>query len=588
MSIEFDDDIVMGDDPYDNLINEDQDDIYQDDDEENVNPDFFEDQMYNSENEEMPKTGEELVVGSNSSDMDLKKLLTIVFKDNARQSKKSGNAVKRLVGEIIGNEGGDIEEEEIAPWEFIYDENYDPDLDKLMKDKKTREYQRRKVKSNKQLMREVNEEWEMSSQIVKSFINYHQDKLGISKNTINNTLIDTIFSSCPELVKITQSKPPVFINDGLDIPYNWINTWKKDVSHGGKGITVMGKMFSGVNGIIEYRDRIIQAIHENKNPEFIQSQINEIEAGDILPPNDKSVNVLIDSQKESTVETQLFKQIGQVVVKPSISTMDDLTDMINNLKVSDSDYSLDNLTFDLQDKLKVSMESHEKKQFKENVRRLAKTKDTLFLKDLFYTKENKIIVNRKITHEKEVDRLTVFMENMTLKSSINKLRDQDTNPYAIGVKKEGKVISSNYSSDITFIKPYKDPHFTFLNEVVETWVPTVHYVTGLPVFSNKEEILSYKLSGKIVYIKLQEVSVNISKGKNVKVLYFRKFVDFLDYLKSWQETYVKKVTEIGLELGDIVDKSKNFNIKDLSILISRRNNMLKRIKDIKMYFVDQS
>jgi hypothetical protein len=518
------------------------------------------------------------LIKRNKKEHTLKELLTLGFNAAVKSGKPTG---KQVLARVMGGADHDYDMDEvddIEPWEFEYDENYDPDRDRLDKFIKTREILARGTKTAKQLMREINEEWDTGTNLVTTFINALAKKKNIKldnkKEKVGMDFINLLFDSCPAI----NIPKPIFV--GNEVLYNWIDTWKEITSKGGRGLVIKGKMFAGMDHITSFRDKVTQAVQENKDHTVISTQLNDLQPDYILPIGSESVVSLIASFQEGIVENELFKQIGQIVIQPSPTTLEDLAGMISEMGLN-NEYTIENLTNDLQDKMKLSMNDSEKRLFANNLSRISKDKSSVFLKDMFYGKDGKPLITREPTTDDEINRLAVFMDDLSLQGATEVRINDDDNPYAVGVKKIGNVISSTYSETLTFVKPYRDPHFTFLNGVVETWSPIVHYVTGLPVFTQKDEVLRYKQLGKVVYLKIQETYVKVG-DKNIAVMYFRKFLDFLDYLKSWQETYVRKIVEINNKLRTI---SIEMKIDKLSTLIARRDIMIKKVRDIKNYFI---
>lgn len=505
-----------------------------------------------------------------------------------KKSKNKETVIDRLKKTINQEQNPEIliEEEEIEPWEFIYDENYDPDMDMLMKDEKTREFQRRKIKSNSQLMKEVAKEWKDSRKLVTMYLSAVLENESIDlKEKIDETFINKILNSCEKFSE--EIYDPLFSEDIYE--YNWIEEWKKTTNEGGKGVVVKGKQFSGLPGIIQYRDRLSQAIQSQVSSKSIISQLEDIDSNEISPTSRQSVQTLLDLYQEDIVENELFSMTGQVVIKPSISTLDDLSELMGKIdinKETEDKYTINDLTRDIQNKLKTPMNQNEIDKFQNNVKNLSNSKSSnnVMLKDLFYDQKKQPLIQREPKMDDSIDRLAVIMENMTLRSSIPSNKNED-NPLAIGYVEKDNIVSTKYSNNVKFIKPYKDPHFTYLNETVEMWTPLVHYVTGLPVFTTKEEVLRIIKTGNIVYLKLQEVPVTVGK-KTLNVMYFRKFLNFVDYLKAWQETYVKKIIQLTNQINKIISSRKG-NLTNLSLLLSRRSKFLKRVRDIKMYFIKE-
>ena len=407
-------------------------------------------------------------------------------------------------------------------------------------------------------------------------------------NVSKYKLLGNFFDTCK--IKGDSIKNPLFIGKEYEEEYDWIETWKKDATSGGKGLLVNGKLFDGTRGIELYREKIAESIKTNKNANLITSQIGEITADEVLPTTGDQVRQLFNSYSEIVLEDQVFKAVGQIVIRPSAVERDEVSSMLNKIKEK-TDYTVDDLLDDFQNKMKMVMTNDEQKKFRKNVNDIGK--ETVFVKDLF---DHEFINKRKDTslnNPYEIENISVIMGNLSMRKRKNY---GDVNPYSDGKVIKDSVVYNKYPKEIEFIKPYKDPHFLFLNGVVETWVPQVHFLTGLPVFHVQEEVKSYKNLGRIVYIKLQETTIKRDNAKDLKVVYFRKFIDFDDYLKSWQEKYVKDFILLGEEIKEFLKTEKETEkenkevnkviteYKNISLFMEKRRIYSKRIGDIKRYF----
>ena len=176
----------------------------------------------------------------------------------------------------------------------------------------------------------------------------------------------------------------------------------------------------------------------------------------------------------------------------------------------------------------------------ENIDKLAnQIKNILQITNKNFVKDIKEKV--KEDENKDID-LVNLLNNMEIKTQEGNLKPTDA-----GIKKGnigGKnVIFSQYTKYVEFEKPYQDPHFTFLSDKIEYWVPKVHMMTGLPVWKEKEEVLKRSKTGTFVYLKLQSVKTKVNNEEKI-IYYFRKFFSFEDFIKSWQLTYIRQYYEV--------------------------------------------
>lgn len=152
---------------------------------------------------------------------------------------------------------------------------------------------------------------------------------------------------------------------------------------------------------------------------------------------------------------------------------------------------------------------------------------------------------------------------------------------AIGVNLDNKgIITTKFSDNIIFKAGYKDPHFDFLGDKVEYWRPQQHMITGGKVYNVKDEIFKTTKRCKKIYLKIQNVNVKIN-GEDKKFYYFRKFIDFNDFLKVWQINYIRNYYQMGTKMN------QETNIKKLEYYVDRRHILFNKINDINTYFSNQ-
>lgn len=92
-----------------------------------------------------------------------------------------------------------------------------------------------------------------------------------------------------------------------------------------------------------------------------------------------------------------------------------------------------------------------------------------------------------------------------------------------------------------FVPPKKDKDIGDIGTTVEYWIPETLSYSKEKVFRRVEEVFRTRLSGTKVYLKLDSIDVKLGRNQTFTLYFFRKFFDFLDYLKAWQLTFVDKV-----------------------------------------------
>lgn len=463
-----------------------------------------------------------------------------------------------------------------APLELLYDENYSREKDFMMKYEKAKEYKKYYSASSNSVMNEVVSNWEFDKKVATYFLK------GVFRFSPDGNLPERLSKEQLELVLNKLS------GCGIELPletppeeYNWITQWKQITLKGGRGVVVDKKnpLFRGHLELETYRQKISASFNKNRNVNLYRSQIADITPNEVLPPSKLSITYLVKSQTELNFENNNVRRIGQVVVRPAPATRGDYEQLVRDIK--NNPYDTDRFINDVSGILRGELT----KPQRDSLERKLKDKPD---KSLVYLSE--LFSGIKLTNPDPLDEpdrgvrgLSLLMSQieLTQRPELHGIED----PLSSGVKKTNGIVHSDYR-DIEFIQPYRDPHFTFIGGVAETWVPLVHMVTGLPVFTKKAELKNYTVLGSVVYLKLQETSVKVDNNKTVSVMYFRKFLDFNDYLKSWQETYVRKFLELELEYNSkITDKIDKKFIDTLSRHISYRDKYLRRIRDIRNYFL---
>jgi hypothetical protein len=355
---------------------------------------------------------------------------------------------------------------------------------------------------------------------------------------------------------------------------------------------------------------------------------------------------------QSVQEKRIFRETGEVIVCPVMTNVSDIGDAMNKMSLSDTDYNITNLIEDIQDKLnfvmskqdinsitKIIDEQSVKKplfigDILENIiTRTVNISDSSkyvyrmksieeiknnrrkYLEDIskrpnqgldgYKTRKIKLLddkgkfirkiePNKPMTIPPEIidSKQNIFLEDISIRAA---LANVDRLSLSIGDEKliskdpeSLNLIVSKYPENVQFLRPYQDPHFIYLGNSVEYWTPHVHMITGLPVFKKKEEIQNYIKLGNIVYIKYQSVKVVNKVGKIVKVVYFRKFLNFEDYLKEWQKEYVKLFfsldAKISKQMKSMTNKKLSYELGKMNLLIERKAYLRQKIIDISKYF----
>lgn len=453
-------------------------------------------------------------------------------------------------------------------------------LRELEKHRITEEFKREKRMTDNELMDVCAKEWEDSRRVAWYIWNGAKERLKIltSDEHINKTQKNDILSlilTCTDLRELITKKQILTLGEPND-PLQWIKNWKKtEATIGGRGIVVKPRTFQGQKGMNLFRNMVVDANVNTLNN--LNSQVHEAVADDILPMHRnyiKNVKQLFD---EDEYNNDTFIPMGEVIISPKKAEIDDLAEAMGEmsltkkgtLKKKKKKYNVDDLIEDIQNKLQFKMDPFEMKSLHESIDNQTKNGDR----------------NINVGQLMKTVKRTAEREALAAATNVKGL-----GPFEIGVKKvadDPKVYVPVYAENVHFIAPYQDPHFTFLGTDVEYWVPKVHMQTGLPVFKEKLEILRQTKTGNIVYIKRENVKVWVPSSKHyINVSYFRKFVDFNDFLKSWQETYVRQYYEIGETLESIAKTiTMHANLlKKVKNYITRRRYLFYKIKDMKTYF----
>lgn len=446
--------------------------------------------------------------------------------------------------------------------------SWDPTTTVLEKHNLTEKFKQQKYMSDAELMQECAKEWKDSEDIAWYCWNGAKERLAIK--TTNDKISEEekeqilqLILSCTDLRELIMKKKVISMWENKD-PLQWIERWKKE-----KAIVVQRKTFSPQKGLTLFQNTMT----DSKNiVENLNSQVRDALPEDVIAPSKTyiaSVKELFDREK---YEKNIFKTMGEVVIEQPKDVMEDLEKTMRSLTISKQGklqrnkkrYNIDDLINDIQNKLHTKLTINDTNNIKKII-----AEDTR-------NKNSSIDVN---TLMKEVEKVgtTAALEKAK--------RISETG--SIGMTFFSKRVSgSQYDENVKFIEPYRDPHFTFLGSEIEYWVPKLHMQTGLPVFREKPEILKTISQGTKVYIKLQNVNVFVPEtGNSMNVYYFRKFIDFNDFLKSWQETYVRQYYELGNTL--LEQNQGEFTIDSLSRM---KNNVLRRqylrykIRDIRTYF----
>lgn len=445
--------------------------------------------------------------------------------------------------------------------------SWDPTTKKLEKHDLTEKFKRQKHMSDAELMQECAKEWQDSEDIAWYCWNGAKERLAIKTKNDNLSTkekenILQLILSCTDLRELIIKKKVIKMWENED-PLQWIERWKKE-----KGITIKTTTFLPQKGLTLFQETMTdnQIILKDLN-----SQVHDALPEDIIAPSKGYIASIKELFDKEQYEKNIFKTMGEVVIEQPKDVMEDLEKTMKSLTISKKGtlqknkkrYDVDNLIEDIQDKLLTRLTIYEENEIKKIIER--NTKD----------KNNSVDVNTLMSTVKKVGTKAAITE-------AKKISDTGR----IGTVSEKGVSGSQYHKNVKFIEPYRDPHFTFLGSEIEYWVPKLHMKTGLPVFSEKSEILKNVKKGTKVYIKLQNVNVFVPKTqKSINVYYFRKFIDFNDFLKQWQETYVRQYYELGNELLDMLSKGITISVLNrVKNSVIRRQYLRYKIKDIQMYF----
>ena len=166
--------------------------------------------------------------------------------------------------------------------------------------------------------------------------------------------------------------------------------------------------------------------------------------------------------------------------------------------------------------------------------------------------------------------------NKTIYNNLPLFFDEYDNPISTGVKSKNlpgdkgnmEIISSSYAQGTKFRSSvYQQLFGNKVSREVEYWVPKLHMMTGVPVFNEVEKVYKENKNGNRIYLKLNSIEYMNDEGKSSKLYYFRKFIDFYDFLKEWQKTFWNKMTR------SLDNKEREF--------------FLNKVNDIQFYFHDE-
>ncbi len=406
----------------------------------------------------------------------------------------------------------------------------------------TEKLKKKRQLSDQELMQECAKEWNESREVAWFLWNGAKERLRIFTNDSQlnveqkEKILEKIITGCSDLNDLINKNKILNLWNDNDDPLQWIKQWKET-----KSIVVSrsNKLFEGQKGLPKFK-------------EIIAKQVRDIDVDEILAPSKDYISQILDKLNVKPSGEKILN-IGEVIIEKPKNVMDDLSNAMNQLRV-EKEYTVDDLINDVQNKLQFIIDDNDKQKIKQNVKGLVSVEE--LIKDIS-TKAAIDNVGKKVPFFKEIT----------------------------GNDSPIKIYGTIHPEEMRFIEPYKDPHFTFLGTKIEYWVPKVHFKTSLDVFNEKKEILRKISKGNVVYIKYQSVKVK-NGDKTFEVYYIRKFVDFNDFLKSWQETYVRKYFELGEKIINLVNTEEN-PWKQLNIYVIRRKYYRYKIKDIKLYFLEE-
>ena len=434
------------------------------------------------------------------------------------------------------------------------DSDFQKDLYNYNQEQFIQELKKEKDKSAYELAVECRKEWDESHEVAKLLWKTSKEYLNLSDTNKQNKvkILNFILLQCEGFSEILK-RSSLLVLETSKTPLQWIENWKKDEKEGGKAVSVTRTNTKNKNNLEEFKNIIL-------NAENIKSQIIDAGEDDILSTS-KEYTDKITGKKGNNVS------IGEVTWEISKTNMDDLTYLFNNISLKNNSlkknckYDVDDLIGDMQKKLELNLDN----TVKRNIHRF---------------------INNKINNKEK----NINIENIIdiVKDDIISEKSKDTDSKrSIGVTKESGVISTLWPEEMKFKSPYIDPHFKYFGNKTEYWEPPVHMKSGYRVTKLKKELLRSNQNLNKIYIKLESVKVWDS-DKYVNVYYFRKFQDFYDFLKSWQETYVRQYYEKGREIKKHMKLLESRDCKKICILLKRRKYLIQKIKDIKKYFIKEN
>lgn len=377
--------------------------------------------------------------------------------------------------------------------------------------------------------------------------------LGNTKINVNKLTKDKNSQILKALLKSSLGMEMKHILDKLIVlenkEYNWIEEWKKPYEEGGKGILVQLRTFRHIPGLEYFTEQMAKFASLSQNDIYPSSRIQA---------------KTFASQTSEGVENMtknLFKGMGTILIKHKVPTNDgtqDLDDVIAKLSnvIIDSDkQDIDKIIEEIDKNMIISLSESEQKKLKNNI---LKSKNPTLIDEIV----EKAIFQHNFQQQQALEQIEKNTNRQIIKDEL-----KTSEGFFNIARQKGKPV---YPENIEFQRAYVDPYFKPLKTENEYWLPTIHHVTGLRDFNPKLRIFNTKLIGSIVYIKNQVITVN--PGGN-KISFFRKFLSFYDFLKSWQETYVVQLT---------VNMSESERNKLNNFSLNKR--LRQKIFDINYYF----
>jgi hypothetical protein len=362
--------------------------------------------------------------------------------------------------------------------------------------------------------------------LVKRLINYILDNL-------SNNIVDELNKMCPYLIKVP---PPMHKAEPVE---DWIQHWKKT-----KGIILRqsNREFNITEGTPEFQEKIAQLANDSMlNPE------------DIINTSKPQTTALGFLKKSKGTKKNFFVGTVQYLTKKDM--LDELTTLFTNFQElldivrSEEDYD--------ENAINTTIEFLFPNMDEINLQHMLSDEGVLignFLHEIQF-RILKEYGAYTVLSKKDRERLKLVILNdnpIELKNMILVVFGPKLKSFSDQFVNEKIEDFSNFPTHVQFISSEYMSRFSNPNakQVIEYWWPKIHFVTGKPVFKIKPEIKRITYEGKKIYLKLSSVMYQKEGQPPQTIYYFRKFINFNDFLMSWFVTYEDKL-EQAVEVHDI-------------------------------------